>query len=228
MPAQNTDKFLMVAQNKGWQLGSGGIADDSVTSFSLVSGLDIPTITAVLFTIDRVDANKKATPNKMERIIGIMSGDNVTDCVRGVAGTAQPHSPGAVVEVVVDAVIINRFMAGILVEHDQLGRHLLRSVDFAPVGAGTTTLTPSTGRIQRVTMPAATQTLAVTGTVTGQVFIVEIVNTTGQGALTWFSTIKWADGSAPSLTGVNGKKDVFGFIVTGTGTYDGYVVGQNF
>jgi hypothetical protein len=129
MPAQNTDKFLKVAQNKGWQLGSGGIPDASVASFSLVSALDIPTDTAVLLTIDRVDANKKATPTKMERLIGVMSGDNVTNCTRGVAGTAQQHNPGAVVEIVVDAVHVNRFIEGFLAEHTQLGGHNMQDFD---------------------------------------------------------------------------------------------------
>lgn len=227
MQAQNTDTFLKVAQNKGWQLGSGGIPDASATSFSLVSALDLPTDTAVLLTIDRVDANKKATPSKMERIIGVISGDNVTDCVRGVAGTAQQHNPGAVVEILVDAAYINRMITGILMDRDQLGRRILITDTYVPAGAGTTTLDLASGRIHRVTMPAATQTLALSNAAVGQAFIVEIINTTGQGALTWFSTIKWTDGIAPTLTGVNGKKDTFGFIVTGSGTYDGYVIGQN-
>jgi hypothetical protein len=227
MPAEITDNFLKVAQNKGWQLGSGGIPDASVTSFALVSALDLPTDTAVLLTIDRVDVNKKSTPSKMERILGIIDGNNVVDCVRGMAGTAQQHSPGAVVEILVDAVYINRMIAGILLDRDQLGRRILITDTYTPVGAGTTTLDLASGRIHRVTMPAATQTLAISDAAVGQAFMVEIINTTGQGALTWFSTIKWADGAVPALTGVNGKKDTFGFICTGAGTYDGYVIGQN-
>jgi hypothetical protein len=227
MSAQNTDKFLKVAQNKGWQLGSGGIPDAAADSFTLISALDLPTDTAVLLTIDRKDANKKATPAKMERIIGVISGDNVVDCIRGVAGTAQPHNPGAVVEILVDAAYINRLIVGILMDRDQLGRRILITDESTPSGAGITTLDLASGRIQRVTMPAATQTLDTANSAIGQAFIVEIINTTGQGALTWFSTIKWADGIAPTLTGVNGKKDTFGFIVTGAGTYDGYVIGQN-
>jgi len=97
---------------------------------------------------------------------------------------------------------------------------------YTPASAGTTTLDLSY-RILTVTMPANTQTLAVTGGVTGQMFIVEIINATSQGALTWFTTIKWADGVVPILTGTNGKKDSFGFRITGTNTYDGYIIGQN-
>lgn len=105
--------------------------------------------------------------------------------------------------------------------------NIQRVTSQTPTGIGTTTLDLSTGNIQSVTMPAATQTLAISNATVGQCFLVEINNVTSQGALTWFTTIRWVDGTAPTLTGTNGKRDVFGFRVTGSGTYDGYVVGQN-
>jgi hypothetical protein len=98
---------------------------------------------------------------------------------------------------------------------------------YTPAGAGTTTIDLTTGGIHNVTMPATTQTLAISNEVVGQCFIVEINNVTSQGTLTWFTTIRWAGGSAPTLTGTNGKRDVFGFRVTGTDTYDGFIVGAN-
>lgn len=98
---------------------------------------------------------------------------------------------------------------------------------YTPAGAGTTTLDLSKGNEHVVTMPANTQTLAISNGTVGQKFIVDINNVTSQGALTWFTTIRWAGGSAPTLTGTNGKRDSFGFKVTGDGTYDGFVVGQN-
>lgn len=102
-----------------------------------------------------------------------------------------------------------------------------RTASYTPSGAGTTTLDLSTGGIHSVTMPASTQTLAISNGTVGQCFIVEINNVTSQGALTWFSTIRWATGVAPTLTGTNGKRDTFGFRITGSNTYDGYIVGQN-
>lgn len=98
---------------------------------------------------------------------------------------------------------------------------------YSPAGAGTTTIDLSLGNVFTVTMPANTQTLAISNETAGQCFILNINNVTSQGALTWFTTIKWAGGTAPTLTGTNGKRDVFGFIVTGADTYDGFVVGQN-
>jgi hypothetical protein len=98
---------------------------------------------------------------------------------------------------------------------------------YTPASTGTTTIDLSLGNSFVVTMPAATQTLALTGGTTGQYFAVEINNVTSQGALTWFTTVRWDNGTAPTLTGTNGKRDSFGFKVTGSGTYDGYIVGQN-
>jgi hypothetical protein len=100
-----------------------------------------------------------------------------------------------------------------------------------------TTLTPtsspqnldvSLGNIFNVTMYASLSlTLTVSNEAVGECFMVEINNVTSQGALTWFQTISWSGGVTPTLTGTNGKKDVFGFRVTGTDTYWGCVVAQN-
>lgn len=123
MPAANTDKFIKVASNTGWQLNASGISDASVTSFGLVSATSLPTDTAVILTIDRVNSSGVATPSLMERIVGVMSGTTVTSCVRGLEGTAQAHAAGAVVEIVISKSNINKLMEGILVEHGQDGKH---------------------------------------------------------------------------------------------------------
>lgn len=123
MAAAITDKFKKVAPNTGWQLNASGIADAAVTSFTLVSATALPTDTAVILTVDRVDSSGTKTPSKMERIKGIVSGSNVISCVRGIGGTAQSHSGGAVVEIVIDAVLENEKVEGILVEHNQDGTH---------------------------------------------------------------------------------------------------------
>ena len=229
MAAANTDLFLKVAANTGWQLGASGISDAIVTSFSLVSATGLPTDTAVLLTIDRVDGSGTKTPSKMERIVGVVSGNNIVSVIRGVEGTAQAHAGGAVVEIVISAANFNKYITAMIAGHNQDGtfKNICSLASYAPSGAGTTTIYPTLAKINTITMPATTQTIAVSGAVAGQFFVVEINNVTSQGALTWFTTIKWADGITPSLCGVNGKRDVFGFRCTGTDTYDGFVIGQN-
>lgn len=113
MPA-STDKFRQVAPNTGWQLDASGISDASVTSFGLVSATSLPTDTAVTLTVDRVNSSGVKTPTKMERIKGVISGSSVISCVRGVGGTAQAHSAGAVVEIVIDSTLWNDVVNGII------------------------------------------------------------------------------------------------------------------
>ncbi|MFA5993372.1 MAG: tail fiber protein [Parcubacteria group bacterium] len=132
MAAANTDKFKKVAPNTGWQLGASGISDAVVNNFSLVSASGLPTDTAVIITVDRVDASGAKTPTKMERITGVISGDNVISCLRAVGGTAQAHAGGAVVEILVSDDNINDLMVGILAEHNQDGTH---KSAVQPIGA---------------------------------------------------------------------------------------------
>lgn len=51
---------------------------------------------------------------------------------------------------------------------------------------------------------------------------------TGTRTVTWFSGIKWAGGSAPTLTTTINKIDTIGIrVITAGSAYYGYVVGQN-
>ena len=72
------------------------------------------------------------------------------------------------------------------------------------------------------------RTLAISNEDAGQKFIINLVQDgTGSRTVTWFSTIKWAGGSAPTLTTTADKADSFGFLCTGTDAYYGFVIGQN-
>lgn len=72
------------------------------------------------------------------------------------------------------------------------------------------------------------RTIALSNAKVGQCFIIKLVQDgAGSRTVTWFTTIKWAGGVAPTLTTTLNKADVFAFIVTGSGTYDGFVIGQN-
>jgi hypothetical protein len=72
------------------------------------------------------------------------------------------------------------------------------------------------------------RTLALSNETVGQTFVIRLVQDgTGSRTVTWFTTIKWAGGVAPTLTTTLNKTDVFGFICTSAGNYDGFVIGQN-
>lgn len=288
MAAANTDKFKKTARKWVGQIGSGGVADAVVTTIPLSSSTNLPTDTAVIATIDRVDANGTATSSKEESVIGVVSGNNLVNCVRGSEGTAQAHDAGAVVEILITAKGWNDLVDGFIAEHSQLGTHgnitacnidasgtvtanilavetnltasqiitsgitacnitassitsqvastpikfndahYVSEATYIPDAAATATLDVSQASIHKITMPAGNITIAVSNETNGQCFIVEITqDATGSRTVTWFSTIKWAGGSAPTLTTTANKRDTFGFRVTGTDTYDGFIVGQN-
>lgn len=99
---------------------------------------------------------------------------------------------------------------------------------YTPTASGTATLDCSLANRHSITMPAGNITIALSNVTTGQAILVEITqDSVGSRTVTWFSTIRWAGGSAPTLTTTAGKRDTFAFICTGSGTYDGYVVGFN-
>jgi len=84
--AANTDKFKKTARKWVGQIGSGGVADDTVTTIPLSSATNLPTDTAIVATIDRVDSNGTKTPSLEESVIGVVSGTDLINCVRGAEG----------------------------------------------------------------------------------------------------------------------------------------------
>jgi hypothetical protein len=115
----------------------------------------------------------------------------------------------------------------------------LGAAPLAPTGA---TYTPATGaqtvalNVSAVNMHVVSGhasgtaiTFSITGAANNQPFIVSILQggTTVSTITAWFATIRWASGTAPTLTATLNKRDTFGFIRTGANTYDGFVIGQN-
>jgi hypothetical protein len=100
---------------------------------------------------------------------------------------------------------------------------------YTPAGAATATLDLTTGNIHAITMPASGNiTIAISNETAGQCFIIEITQgAAGSQTVTWFTTIKWAGGSASTLTTTAAKTEVFGFRVTSADNYLGFIVGQN-
>lgn len=99
---------------------------------------------------------------------------------------------------------------------------------YSPAAAATATLDLSLGDQHDITMPAGNITIALSNDTNNQIFSVSILQDgTGSRTVTWFTTIKWAGGVAPTLTTTAGKRDRFVFIRTGAGTYDGMISGLN-
>lgn len=99
---------------------------------------------------------------------------------------------------------------------------------YTPSAAGTATLDLSKGNIHHITMPAGNITIALSNGTAGQCFIIRILqDSSGSRTVSWFTTIRWAGGAAPTLTTTANKVDTVGFEITGSNTYDGFVIGAN-
>ena len=96
-------------------------------------------------------------------------------------------------------------------------------------GGATATFDLSTASTFTHTLAAnSTTTLAEVNATDGQKFIIRLEqNSAGTGLVNFFSTIRWAGGTAPTLTATTGKIDTFGFLTTTSGNYEGFIIGQN-
>lgn len=99
---------------------------------------------------------------------------------------------------------------------------------YSPAGSATATLDLALSNQHDIQMPAGNITIALSNDTNNQIFMVNITQDGGGSrTVTWFTTIRWAGGAAPTLTTTGNKRDSFGFRRTGSGTYDGFVIGQN-
>lgn len=122
-----------------------------------VTGL--PTDCEICLTFDRVDSSGTATPTKMERIIGTISGANFAvrtspSSGRGADGTSDAAHTSPVVEYIPNAKDMNDQIDGILVAHAQTGIHKSGATYAAPVFSGSATGTYTLAGTPTITSPA--------------------------------------------------------------------------
>lgn len=134
MPAAASDKLKKLSKRWVGQIGAAGVTDDTTQTIPLASVTNLATDTAVVVTIDRVDVNGATTANLEETVVGVVSGSNLINCIRGAEGTAQSHNAGAVVEVLVTAKGYNDIIDHLLNEHNQDGTHKETTLDSIIAG----------------------------------------------------------------------------------------------
>lgn len=88
------------------------------------------------------------------------------------------------------------------------------------------TLALTNGTVQIITLTAST-TITMPTAVSGKSFIMYLrQDATGSRTVTW-TTVKWAGGTAPTITSTASRQDILSFFADGTNWY-GVVVGQNY
>jgi hypothetical protein len=214
---------------------TGGTSTITFTA-SVTSKLQASATIPGILVIDRVDPNGTETPTKTEYIsfTGV-TGSTVTGLVRGLANTTdQDHSAGAIVEFVPDVIWADSLNDVFTTEHASDGKHTVidptaikQNIVTATDGA-TITFDLNTSNIFSVTLGASGRTLALSNETVGQCFIIRLIQGgSGSNLVTFFTTIKWSQGVTPVLTTTLNKTDVFGFICTSAGNFDGFIVGQD-
>jgi hypothetical protein len=107
-----------------------------------------------------------------------------------------------------------------------------RETSTAPtISTGTLTLDLSGSNFFAVSLNAAITTLTISNTPSSSAasFTLEFTADGTARAVTWGSAIKWAGGTAPTITSTSGKKDVFAFYSNDGGTtWQGFIGGQNY
>jgi len=133
MPSSNTDLLRKKKSMFISALTASITPDDVVIPCEFLTG--IAQDTAVTLTLDRVDQNGARTTNQVERVTGVVSGDNLIDCLRGQDNTtAISHAAGCVVEDIWDSSTWNNTVDWALVEHNQDGTHSKASVSVTTKG----------------------------------------------------------------------------------------------
>lgn len=118
-------------------------------------------------------------------------------------------------------------------EHNDAGKHTV----INPAAVKQTLVTDDDGATvtfdldvadhHQVTI-AGNRIFAVSNADIGQRFIVRVVQGVGGNhTVTWFSTVRWAGGSPPTLTTAASGVDTFEFLCIQSNIYEGYILGQN-
>jgi hypothetical protein len=96
------------------------------------------------------------------------------------------------------------------------------------ISTATSTFDWAYSNIHSLTLSNATTTLSFANPVAGQSVITRLTqDSTGGRRVVFPTTILWAGGTTPTLASTASKTDLFGFLCTASGYYDGVIVGSN-
>lgn len=106
-------------------------------------------------------------------------------------------------------------------------KRISRGGIVASSGSGNISFNLNDGLVRNHTL-TGNATISVTNVEPGDIFNIKLrQDATGSRTVTWFSTINWAGGSAPTLTTTGNKADWITIVCTSSGVYDGGVAMAN-
>lgn len=148
-----TEKLIESKPRWSGQIGSGGVADGTVTTIPLQSATNLDNGDIYIATINRVNA-QSVKQDTWETFIGELSGTNFINCVRRVEGTATASTSwaaGTVVEILFTAKHWNNMIDFLGVEHNSDGTHGALTADSAAISGAITATSVNIGSTIAVT-----------------------------------------------------------------------------
>lgn len=216
------------------QDGSTDIIAAHINELEKKVGVDSSTVpTSLDYRVDALETEVADVYTKAQADAAFVENSQIsTDLATDVASDAKVSTPKSINTFVAAAIETFRTAVATLTNKTLTKPVVNASVQgvqaYTPAAAGTATLDLALANRNLITMPAGNITIALSNAVVGQIFTIDITQDgVGTRTVTWFSTIRWAGGSAPTLTTTASKRDSFIFICTGAGTYDGFVIGFN-
>lgn len=199
MPASYTDKLRKKKSMFISNITSGIGSTDTVIACESLAGL--PTDTAVTLTIDRVNENGERLYSQVERVTGIVSGDNLIDCLRGQDNTTpRAHNAGAVLEDIWDASTWNNTIDWALVQHYQDGTHKGNLLNFNPLGEYVAETTYNTNDVVSYNGASYVAKSETTGNLPTDTNYWWLISAAGLNGATWY----YGTGEPDLGTGLNG------------------------
>jgi hypothetical protein len=213
-------------------------------SFTAVSG---STVTGLSRGLGGTSAQDHAIGAVVEFVPDVVWADSLNDVItfqHNADGTHKTLSLISLVSVTLNNPIINN---AILTGSSLASTTLTNSISFAPslvsatmvnrayipveqkfISTATSTFDWAYSNIHSLTLSNATTTLSFANPVAGQSVITRLTqDSTGGRRVVFPTTILWAGGTTPTLASAASKTDLFGFLCTASGYYDGVIVGSN-
>jgi len=214
-------KSLYTSTSNSFSVGTG----ETVTPNS-VSGL--PTATDTTLTFDRVDSAGTATPTKVERIIGTVSGSNFTIVERGVDGTTEQAHTSPVVEMIWNAKDWNDLCDGLLVQHTQAGLHKAITSSLITASNITASQVTASNATTRLTHTACTVEASAVNSINVYASAVTASEITGRSKFPYVYGLhdNGSSGSAYTVNWMNGDRQRINITASTTLAFSNAQTGQ--
>jgi hypothetical protein len=216
----------------------------ALTEYISFTGVSGSTVTGLTRGLGGTTAQDHSIGAIVEFVPDVVWGDALNDVI-----TEQHNADGThktLANISLASVTLN-YATGVLVGASLASTTLTNSTSYAPslvsatmvnrayipveqkfISTATSTFDWAYSNIHSLTLSNATTTLSFANPVSGQAIITRLTqDSTGGRRVVFPSTILWAGGTTPTLASTASKTDLFGFLCTASGYYDGVIVGSN-